>query len=127
MIPSAWAPVAREDGERVGYLDEEDAPRTLLGTPLPLRDGEDPRSALIAGGLAALDRRWFARLPEELGEGTDAAHPDPTWRWRPVVVVEASPAACRIRLWMAPPAELRITLELPVPVGPLLVEQPQED
>ncbi|HEV7623620.1 MAG TPA: hypothetical protein VGO26_05750 [Amnibacterium sp.] len=124
MIPEAWQAVHRGDGERVGYLSPDGRPRTLLGTAFALRDGEDARTALADRGLAALDRRWFARLPDELVPGVDARQPEAAWRWHPVVVVEAGPGACRIRLWMASPAELRIVLELPVPVGDLLLEEP---
>ena len=126
MIPEAWQPVVRTDGERVGWLSPDGRARTLLGTLLPLRDGEDERTALVERGLAALDRRWFARLPEDLVPGLDAGRPHPAWGWRHVVVVEVGPARCRIRLAMAPPAELRVALELPVPVGDLLREEPPE-
>ena len=102
-------------------------PRTLLGTTLPVRDGEDPHVALAERGLAALDRRRFARLPDELGPGIDARHPADDWTWRAVVVVEVDRARCRIRLQLAPPAELRVVLELPVPVGDLLLDEPPEE
>ncbi|MCU1474855.1 hypothetical protein [Amnibacterium sp.] len=126
MIPEDWRPIHRADGERVGYVSPDGVPRTLLGTALALHDGEDGRAALAERGLTALDRRWFARLPDELVPGVDPRRPDAAWGWHPVVVVEAGPATCRIRLWMASPAELRITLELPVPVGDLLLEEPPD-
>ena len=95
--------------------------------PLPVRDGEDPQVALAERGLAALDRRRFARLPDELVPGIDARHPADDWTWRAVVVVEVDRARCRIRLQLAPPAELRVLLELPVPVGDLLLDEPPEE
>ena len=127
MIPEDWTPVHRGDGERVGWLSPDGLPRTLLGTPMPLRDDEDPHVALAERGLAALDRRRFARLPDELVPGIDARRPADDWRWHPVVVVEVDRSRCRIRLQFAPPAELRVVLELPVPVGDLLLDDPPEE
>ena len=127
MIPDDWRPVHRADGERAGWLSLDGLPRTLLGTVLPLRDGEDPDAALTERGLAALDRRRFARLPDELVPGIDARSPADDWTWRAVVVIEVDRARCRIRLQLAPPAELRVALELPVPVGDLLLDEPPEE
>jgi len=124
VIPASWSPVERDDGERVGWLDDEGGPRTLLGTPLDVAPGVDPRAALVAQGLAAVDGRWFARLPSDLDATTDARSPDDDWAWRAVVVVEVSATACRIRLRFAPPDQLTVLLELPVPVGDLLRREP---
>ncbi len=118
MIPEAWRPVRRGDGELVGYLEGE-VPRTLVGSVLPTEHGETGEQALVERGLTVLDRRWWAQLPDTVVAGVDAADPAPGWPWRPVVVVEARPDACRIRLEFAPPSELRL-LTLPVPVGDLL-------
>jgi hypothetical protein len=116
--------VHRADGERTGWLDEHGGARTLIGTPLALRPDEEPTEALQARGLTAIDGRWWARLPEEVDATTDATAPRPDWRWEPVVLVEASPEACAIRLELAEPAQLRHHFRLPVPVGDLLRREP---
>jgi hypothetical protein len=55
-----------------------------------------------------------------------AAEPGADWTWRAVVLVEASPSGCTVRLEMAEPAELRARAALPVPVGDLLREHAPE-
>ena len=113
MIPSDWQPVHRDDGELVGYLAAGEQ-RTLIGLPLD-------RGTLEERGLVAIDGRWQARLPSPLPPGIlDASTPAEEWGWRDVVVVEASPTECRIRLSMAYPEELKSQAVLPVPVGDLL-------
>ena len=47
--------------------------------------------------------------------------------WTAVVLVEASPVGCRVRLEYAEPAEMRSQALLPVPVGDLLLEHPPEE
>jgi hypothetical protein len=123
VIPSDWTAVHRADGELVGYLAPDGAPRLLTGAHLPPTD-RDPRDLLVSRGLAALDRRWWCRLPTPLVDGTDAGRPGDDWTWSAVVIVEASPAGCRVRLEWAEPAELRAQALLPVPVGELLREEP---
>jgi hypothetical protein len=103
----------REDGELVGYL-ADNVPMTLIGQPLD-------RGTLEERGLVAIDGRWQCRLPNPLpARGVDATSPAPDWEWRYVVIAEASPNGCRVRLAMAEPAELRAFAVLPVPVGHLL-------
>jgi hypothetical protein len=118
------------DGEHVGYLAPDGAPDlvvpvTLVGSALgPAQDPAAATALLSARGLAALDRRWWCRLPAPLTDGTEAGHPEDDWGWAAVVLVEASPAGCRIRLEWAAPAELRAQASLPVPVGDLLLPEP---
>ena len=130
MIPSDWTPVHRADGEHVGYLVPDGAPalvvpRLLTGTPAGPASGRDAaRDLLVARGLTLLDQRWWCRLPAPLTDGTAAGSPEPDWQWSAVVLVEASPVECRVRLEFAAPAELRAVAVLPVPVGDLLRERP---
>jgi hypothetical protein len=119
------------DGELVGYLVPDGPPRlvlpvTLLGCALgPAHDRATATTLLAARGLAALDRRWWCRLPSPLPGGVLAAgHPLPEWTWRPVVLVEVSPAACRVRPEWAAPDELTACAVLPVPAGDLLRADP---
>jgi hypothetical protein len=131
VIPTGWHPVHRPaDGEHVGYLVPDGSPDrvvpvTLVGSALGPAQDPATATALLAGrGLAALDRRWWCRLPVPLTDGTDAAEPGEDWAWSAVVLVEASPDGCRVRLEYAEPAELRAQARLPVPVGDLLLEHP---
>ncbi len=133
MIPPGWHPVHRPaDGEHVGYLVPDGSPdrvvpMTLVGSALgPAQDPAAATALLEERGLAALDRRWWCRLPTPLTDGTDAGEPHADWAWSAVVLVEASPMGCRIRLEYAEPAELRAQALLPVPVGTLLLEGPPE-
>ena len=134
VIPADWTPVHRSaDGELVGWLSPDGAPgmvvpRLLTGTPAasstPVAEARD---LLVARGLAALDRRWWCRLPERLPSGVlPAGSPAPDWTWRSVVVVEASPTACRVRPEWPAPGESTGQAELPVPVGAALLEDPPE-
>jgi hypothetical protein len=131
VIPTQWTPVYRpEDGEHVGYLSPDGAPgravpRLLTGAPAgPSSSSDAARDLLVRRGLAILDRRWWCRLPVPLVDGTRADDPQPDWQWSAVVLVEASPVQCRVRLEYAEPAELRALAVLPTPVGDLLREQP---
>ena len=131
MIPTHWQEVRRPaDDELVGYLVPDGGtdvvPTTLVGTALgapgPAADG---RTRLLTGGLAALDRRWWCRLPGTLPRGLlDAARPAADWEWRPVVVVEAAPDGARIRPEWPAPEEMGGQAALPVPVGDLLRAEP---
>ncbi|TYP85971.1 hypothetical protein [Blastococcus xanthinilyticus] len=130
MIPLSWTAVHRDDGELVGWLEPDgDRVRPLLLTGAPLA-GACPRGDAVAllrsRGLAALDRRWWARLPAPLPAGLVAAgEPDEGWVWQPVVLVESSPTGCTVRPeWPAPGETGRAAL--PVPVGDLLRAQPPE-
>lgn len=131
MIPSDWTPVHRPaDGELVGWLSPDGRPgaalpRLLTGTPAgPAAESDQAEELLVRRGLAMLDRRWWCRLPAPLVDGTDAGSPQEHWAWSSVVLVEASPAGCRVRLEFAGPAELRARAHLPVPVGDLLRAHP---
>ena len=131
MIPTHWTPVRRpEDGEHVGYLSPDGGPgravpRLLTGAPAgPASTSDVARDLLITRGLALLDRRWWCRLPAPLVDGTRADSPQPDWTWTAVVLVEASPVECRVRLEFAEPAALRALAVLPTPVGDLLREDP---
>jgi hypothetical protein len=135
MIPSDWTPYHREsDGELVGYLVADgtdralEVPTSLIGLPLgPAQSADSARSVLVARGLAVLAERWWCRLPQPLPASlTTVGEPDPGWGWRPVVLVEVSPAGSRIRIDMASPEELRIQISLPNPVGGLLRPRPPE-
>ncbi len=130
VIPSDWTPVHRADGEQVGWLAHDGGPGRavpLLLTGIPLADAgprEDVAALLQAGGLPALDRRWWARLPGEPMTGAvDAGRPAEDWTWQAVVLVESSPAGCTVRPeWPAPGETGRA--HLPVPVGDLLRAEP---
>ncbi|NEK86414.1 hypothetical protein GCU60_11695 [Blastococcus saxobsidens] len=132
MIPPDWTPVHRADGEQVGWLCADGVPGPALpllltGTPLTGPRPRDEAAALLRQrGLAALDRRWWARLPEPLPAGTFAAgEPGEDWTWQPVLLVESSPTGCTVRPeWPAPGQTGRALL--PVPVAGLLVEEPPE-
>ncbi|TFV46827.1 hypothetical protein [Blastococcus sp. TF02A-35] len=125
MIPSGWTPVHRADGEQVGWLATDGRPHLLTGAPV--RGAGSPGEAaevLRARGLAALDRRWWARLPTPLPRGTfPAGQPAADWTWQPVVLVESSRAGCTVRPEWPAPGETGRAL-LPVPVGDLLREEP---
>ena len=127
MIPSEWVPFQRADGEHVGHLVPDGPPGlvlpvTLVGAALgPSQDRASATVLLAARGLSALDRRWWCRLPDPLPAGVLAADDPPAeWEWRPVVLVEVSPAGCHVRPEMAAPEELTAQAALPVPVGALL-------
>jgi hypothetical protein len=126
MIPLDWLPVRREDdGELVGYLladDDAFLPMSLLGQPLGAATSADRAADILsAEGLRALDGTWLCLLPDPMPPGNvDASDPGPEWAWRGVLVVEASPTACRVRLAFAEPKEERAHAFLPVPVGRLL-------
>lgn len=130
VTPPEWTPVRRADGELVGWLAPDGAPGRLVpllltGAPLAdARPAEEAVALLRERGLAALDRRWWARLPAEPLQGTVPAHdPQADWTWQAVVLVESSPTGCTIRPeWPAPGETGRASL--PVPVGDLLLEEP---
>jgi hypothetical protein len=131
VIPEHWETVRRpDDGEVVGYLAADGGadvvPTTLVGTALgEAGPAADARAALLARGLAALDRRWWCRLPSPLPRGLlDAASPAAGWEWRPVVVVEATPDGARVRPEWPAPEEMGGQATLPVPVGGLLRAEP---
>jgi hypothetical protein len=123
VIPTDWTPVHRADGELVGWLASDGRPRLLTGAP-PAAPADDGTAQLRSSGLAALDRRWWARLPGGPMTGVvDAGAPDDDWTWQPVVLVESSPTGCTVRPeWPAPGDTGRALL--PVPVGDLLLEEP---
>lgn len=113
-----------EDGEHVGYLSPDGVPRLLTGATLTA-SAADARDRLVSGGLRALDRRWWCRLPAPLPRGvTDAAQPPEDWNWQPVVLVEVSPTICTVRPEWPAPEEMDARAVLPTPVGDLLREQP---
>ena len=135
MIPQDWLPYRRSsDGELIGYLVRAEAdrglsvPTSLIGAPLgPAQPVKGARNVLLARGMASLAERWWCRLPKPLPNWlTTAEKPDSTWVWRPVVLVEVSPAQSRIRLAMAAPEELTVLISLPNPVGDLLRKSPPE-
>lgn len=134
MIPNSWTPVTRpSDDEHVGYLvpdgtDGRVVPTALTGTPLgPAAEHRDAVALLVERGLRSLDRRWWCRLPVTLPAGVlDAAAPRDGWEWRPVVVVETSPAGCTVRPEWPAPEERTGRAALPVPVEDLLLEHPPE-
>ncbi len=130
VTPADWTPVHRADGEQVGWVAPDGAsglvhPLLLTGAPLaaPL-PAEDAGALLRAGGLRALDRRWWARLPAEPLRGAVAAGaPGPDWTWQAVVLVESSPTGCTVRPEWPGPGETG-RAHLPVPVGDLLRAEP---
>src|SRR5688572_22524404 len=103
VIPTDWTPVHRADGELVGWIATDGRPLLLTGAPLAA-PADDGLEQLRSRGLAALDRRWWARLPAPLPPGLLAAgEPDEGWTWQPVVLVESSPTGCTVRPeWPAP-------------------------
>jgi len=129
VIPIDWLPYRRPaDGELVGYLVASDldpeltTPTSLIGIPLglpqPHRSAQD---VLATHGLAVLAERWWCQLPTPLPRTPlTIGAPEPDWTWRSVVLVEASPAECRIRPELAWPEELTAQVTVPVPVGNLL-------
>ncbi len=130
VIPPDWTPVYRADGELVGWLAPDGAPGLvqpllLTGTPFaPAGSEAEATEVLRSRGLAALDRRWWARLPGEPMTGVvDAGRPDEDWTWQAVVLVESSPAGCTVRPEWPAPGETGRAL-LPVPVGDRLREEP---
>jgi hypothetical protein len=132
VIPTNWTPVHRADGEHVGYLAPDGAPRRvhpllLTGSALgPAGSAPDARELLVARGLAALDRRWWCRLPAALPAGVLAAgSPQPDWSWQPVVLVEVSPTGVTVRPEFVGPG-VTGRASLPVPVGGLMLPEPPE-
>jgi len=130
VITTGWDVVKRpDDDETVGYLEPDGdlvVPVTLAGTPLgPAQHRPAATELLVTQGLAALDRRWWCRLPDLLPRGIlPAGDPLPEWGWRPVVVVEVSLDGCRVRPEWPEPRELTGQALLPVPVGELLLADP---
>ena len=131
MIPTEWRDVHRpDDGELVGHLAPTDGddvvPVSLAGTALgPAQHPAQAVALLTDRGLAVLAGRWWCRLPDTLPAGVlDAASPGTDWSWRPVLLVEVSPAGCRVRPEAPEPGELNAQALLPVPVGDLLRTQP---
>jgi hypothetical protein len=134
MIPDDWQPCRRaSDGELTGYLvaaadsAADVVPMTVIGTRLGPPQPVPSATALVHRyGLAELAEFWWCRLPTPLpGNGIDATEPRDSWTWRRVVVVEASPARCRVRPAYPEPEESIGGVALPVPVGELLLaEQP---
>ena len=130
VIPPGWQPVHRPaDGEHVGYLVPDGAPGLVLPVSLigcALGPAHDPATAgalLRARGLAALDRRWWCRLPDPLPAGvTDVSEPAAHWTWQPVVLGEVSPAGATVRPECVAPGQTG-QAALPVPVGGLLRPQ----
>jgi hypothetical protein len=134
MIPATWTPHLRAtDGEHVGYLvpvDDLVVPTSLLGHPLgaPMTAPE-ARAALDGAGLAAIDRRWWAFLPYTLEGRTvplDGHEAVPDAEWRSVHVVEITPTETRLRLEAGEPAEMRVRILAPTPVGDLVRAEPPE-
>jgi hypothetical protein len=120
-----------DDGEHVGYLapllaGELVLPVALHGVPLGPPQLRGAATALLrTRGLAVLDRRWFCRLPMPLPPGVlPAGEAAPEWSWRPVVLVEVSPADCRVRPAYPAPEELTSQASLPVPVGGRVLPEP---
>lgn len=71
MIPTSWRPLHRSDGERVGYLVDDEGgtiPLTLSGYPLsaPLQPAA-AEELLLRRGLAVLAEPWWLAEPD--GEG----------------------------------------------------------
>ncbi|UQN07054.1 hypothetical protein [Deinococcus sp. QL22] len=130
MIPATWQECRRpdddaDDDELVGYLvpaGELVIPVTLIGTPLGEAQAKAAAAALLhEHGLMTLNGRWWCLLPEVvLGPQTDPQQPQPSWEWRSVFIVEASPQECCVRLEMPAEEERTSTVTLPVPVGELL-------
>lgn len=115
-----------DDGERVGYLRAEGdlvVPLTLIGTPLagPMESAA-AATLLDERGLAILNERWWCRLPTPVTAGLDVSTPQLGWDWRAVLIIEASPDSCTVRVENATVEEFMSRLRLPVPVGDLLVK-----
>ena len=130
VSPADWTPVHRADGEQVGWLALDSTPGLVLpllltGTPLAgPRSAEDAAELLRERGMGALDRRWWARLPDgQLSGLLPISRPQPDWDWHPVVLVEVSPAGATVRPESATPGDTG-RASLPVPVGDLLLEEP---
>jgi hypothetical protein len=130
VIPSDWTPVHRADGEQVGWLAPDGGPglvQPLLLTGAALADarGREQAVALLrARGLSALDRRWWARLPDTPLAGVQPVdRPEPAWDWHPVLLVEVSPAGATVRPEFAGPGDTG-RASLPLPVGDLLRAEP---
>ena len=131
MVPTGWTVVHRPaDGEPVGWLapapDGLVRPMDLVGSPAGLPQPAGPATARLADhGLALLAGRRWCRLPDPLPRGvSDAAEPAADWPWRPVLLVEVSPTAVRLRPEWPAPEELGAQARLPVPVGDLLLADP---
>ena len=100
VIPRRWTPVHRADGEHVGYLVPSGEPGlvlpvTLVGAAIGPSQEADVATALLAErGLAALDRRWWCRLPDPLPRGVlDAGNPPAGGRGDPSSSSRSPPAA----------------------------------
>jgi hypothetical protein len=125
VILEHWMPHRRDhDDELVGYLvphGELVVPTTLVGMPLGAAQPRESAEELLDWrGLAALDERFWALLPNPLTAEVDIQAPEPHWEWRQVVLVEATPAGASIRPAFAELQELAVLVRVPVPVGDLL-------
>ena len=125
MIPAGWEQRRRADGELVGYLVSDGdgvVPTSLVGLPLAGPGAREEAAALLdRAGLAELDRKYYALLPNPVPVGgVDVNAPAEDWDWRVVVIVESSPTRVSIRPALAYPEELRSLVVIEPPVGSLL-------
>jgi hypothetical protein len=118
-----------DDNEHVGYLVPDGdlfVPTTLIHTPLAeAMPMDDAIARLDWRGLAELNERWWARMPQPAAAGVDLSTPDEDWQWRPVHLIEVRPDALSLKVENPTMEEFMSVLSLPNPPGDLLRrEQP---
>ncbi|MDJ0392995.1 hypothetical protein QMK17_06590 [Rhodococcus sp. G-MC3] len=119
------------DGELVGWTVSENYDETRVDAVNPVGHAlavdlpvDQASNVLVQQGLSSLSEPVWARAPIPLLAHTDLRRPEPTWRWRRIVLVQLE----ETRVWIRPAypswEERRVELPLAIPVDDVLVTDP---